>query len=118
VRETYYVPRVYNAGTVLWVQCTVRVMLFPAINFLHLNVNTLRSMCSEPSVAVFGTFLMSCFPLTLFRYFLNYMQIFPVALVVNGITVVSTCHIMLHFCCNLSVVFLGHISIFSSCGAY
>jgi len=117
MRETDYVSRVHNVGTVLWLQCRVCVM-FPVISFLYLYVNTLRSMCSEPSVAVFATFLMSCFPLTLFRYFLNYMQIVPVASIVNGITVVSTFHIMLHFCCNLFVVFLGHISIFSSCSAY
>ena len=46
------------------------------------------------------------------------MQIVPVAPIVNGITLVSTFHITQLLRCNLFVVFLGHISIFSNCSAY
>ena len=49
MRETNHVSRVYNVGTILWLQYMVRVMLFLVINFLYLHINTpkymLRAQC-------------------------------------------------------------------------
>ena len=38
---------------------------------LYLYVSTLQSMCAVPSMGVFISFLMLCFPSMLLRYFLN-----------------------------------------------
>ena len=66
-------------------------------------------MCAVPSMAVFCSSLISCFPGALFRYFLNDFKIVPVASITTGITLVLTYHIS----CTSVVSFL-HFRIFSA----
>jgi len=49
-------------------------------------------MCSMPSVAIFCSSLISCFPDMLLSYFLNDLEMVPVALVSTGITFIFTLH--------------------------
>jgi hypothetical protein len=57
----------------------VRVMLFPIINILHFYISTCRSMRAVSSMAVFCSFIISCFPDMLRGYFLNDFEMVPVA---------------------------------------
>jgi len=49
-------------------------------------------MFAVPNMAVFWYFLTSCFPGMLLTYFLNDIEIVPVAPIVTGITFVFTFH--------------------------
>ena len=70
----------------------VHTSLAPVLNLLHYYINTLRSMCAVPNMAVVCSSLTSCFPGTLFRYFLNGSEMVPVAPIITGITFVVTFH--------------------------
>jgi hypothetical protein len=54
-------------------------MLFPFLNLLYFDISTLQNMCAMPSMAVFCSSLVSCFPGMLVRYFMNYLELVPVA---------------------------------------
>jgi hypothetical protein len=58
-------------------------MSFPMINVLCFYVRTLRGICSLTNTAVFCSFVMSCFPGMLFRYFLNDFEVILFAPVVT-----------------------------------
>jgi hypothetical protein len=47
----------------------LHVMLFPMLNVLQFYISTSRSVCAVPSVAVFCSSLISCFPVMLLRYY-------------------------------------------------
>jgi len=49
-------------------------------------------MCAVPNMAVFCSYLTSCFPGMLLTYFLNDSEIVPVAPIITGITFVFTFH--------------------------
>jgi hypothetical protein len=49
----------------------VHIILFPMLNIFHFHINTFRSMCAVPNMAVFSSSLISCFPGTLLGYFMN-----------------------------------------------
>ena len=59
-------------------------------------------MCALPNMDVFCSSLISCFPGTLFRYFLNDFEMLPVAPIITGITFVFTFHMR----CIFIVMFL------------
>jgi hypothetical protein len=61
-----------------------------------------------PNMAVFCSFLTSCFPGTLLRYFLNDFQMVPVVPIITGITFVCTFHMRC-----ISIVMSLYIRIFS-----
>jgi hypothetical protein len=65
------------------------VMLFPMLNLLYFYISTFRSVYALPSVDVFCSSLISCFPGMLLRYFLNYFEMVLVAHIITGITLVS-----------------------------
>jgi len=71
IRGIHHVGMAYVTA-ILWLQFMVHVMLFPVINVLsfHINRPTLRSMCVVSSMAVFYSYLISCFPDMFLRYFL------------------------------------------------
>ena len=56
---------------------------------LHQHI---QIMCALPNMDVFCSSLISCFPGTLFRYFLNDFEMLPVAPIITGITFVFTFH--------------------------
>jgi hypothetical protein len=84
--ETSQVSRAYNVTAILCLPFMAQVMILPMINVLYVYISTFRGMCVSPSMAVICSSLMSCFPGTLLRYFLNYFETVPVAPVITGIT--------------------------------
>jgi hypothetical protein len=68
----------YIVAAVLWLQYVVNVMSFPMMNVLYFNIRAFRSsMCSVPIVAVFCSYLVSCFTVMWSGYFLINVEIFP-----------------------------------------
>jgi len=65
-------------------------MLLLIFNISYFYISTSQSLCAVPNMAVFCSSLISRFPAMLLRYFLNYFDIFPVALVITSITFAST----------------------------
>jgi len=59
---------------------------------LFFYVSTFRSMCAVPNMAVFCSSLTSWFPGVSLTYFLNDLEMVPVAPVITGITLVFTFH--------------------------
>ena len=57
----------------------VPLSLVPALALLFFYVSTLRSMCAVPNVAGFCSSLTSWFPGMLLTYFLNDLEMVPVA---------------------------------------
>ena len=74
-------------------------------------------MCAVPNMAVFWSFLTSCFPGMLLTYFLNDFEIVPVAPVITGITFVFYIPHVLYLYCkvfifqNLLGFLFHHISV-------
>jgi len=70
----------------------VPLCLVPALVLLFFYVCTFRSMCAVPNMAVFCSSLTSGFPGMLLTYFLNDLEMVPVAPIITGITLVFTFH--------------------------
>ena len=70
----------------------VHITLFAMLNLSHFYISTFRSMCAVPNMAVFCSSLISWISSTLFRYFLNYFEMVPVAPIITGMTFVFTFH--------------------------
>jgi len=87
---TNHIPRVYNAAHILWLKYMAYVTLFPMINVLYFYIINLQSIFILPSMDIFCSSLMSCFPGTLFTYFLNHVEMVPAAPVITGLTFVFT----------------------------
>ena len=92
IPETNYVPREHSVAAILLLLFMVLISSVSVLNVLYFYISTFRSMCVVPSMAVFCSFLTSCFPGMLLTYFLNDFEIVPVASIITGITFVSTFH--------------------------
>ena len=92
ISETNDVPREYSVAAILLLLFLVLISLVSVSNLLHFYISTFRSMCAVPNVAVFWSFLTSCFPGLLLMFFLNDFEIVPVAPIFTGITFVLTFH--------------------------
>ena len=88
IPETNYVPREFSFAAILLLLFMVLISLVSVLNLLYFYISTFRSMCAVPNKAVFCSFLTSCFPGMLLTYFLNDLEIVPVALIFTGITFV------------------------------
>ena len=64
-------PRGYIVTAILSLLFMVPLFLVPALALLFFYVNTFRSMCAVPNMAVFCSSLTSWFPGMSFTYFLN-----------------------------------------------
>ena len=60
----------------------VLVSLVSVLNLLYFYISTFQSMCAVPNMAVFCSYLISCFPGMLLTYFLNDFEIAVVVVVV------------------------------------
>ena len=69
--------------------CYIQCYFTFSVLCTHFYISTFRSMCAVPSTAffVFGNSLISCFPGTLLRYYLNDFEMVPAAPIVTVITV-------------------------------
>ena len=97
IPETNYIPREYSVADILLFLFIVHITLFPALNLLQFYTSIFRNMCVVANMAVFCSSLISCFPGTLLRYFLNDFEIVPVAPIITGVALVltSTCTVLL-----------------------
>ena len=93
IPETNHVPREYSVSAILSLLFMVSISLVPALALLYFYVNTFRSMCAVPNMAVFCSSFTSWLPGMLLMYFLNDFEMVPVAPVITGITLVFTFHV-------------------------
>ena len=94
IPDTNYVPRAYRVAAILLFLFMVLISLVSVLNLLCFYINTFRSMCAVPSMAVFCSSLTSWFPGMLLTYFLSDFEIVPVAPIITGITFVFTFHML------------------------
>ena len=80
-----------------------------ALALLYFYVNTFRSMCAVPNMAVFCSSFTSWFPGMLLMYFLNDFEMVPVAPIITGITLIFTFHMRC-----ISIVRSSYFKIFSA----
>jgi len=76
---TNHVPRGYIVAAILSLLLMVPLCLVPALVLLFFYVSTFRSMCAVPNMAVFCSSLTSWFHGMLLTYFLNDLEMVPVA---------------------------------------
>jgi hypothetical protein len=79
IPETNPVPKGYNVAAILSLLFMVPISLAPALALMYFYINTFRSMCAVPNMAVFCSSLTSWFPGMVLTYFLNDFEIVPVA---------------------------------------
>ena len=72
----------------------VPLFLVPALALLFFYVNTFQSMCAVPSMAVFCSFLTSWFPGMSLTYFLNDVELVPVAPLLLLLLLLLLCALM------------------------
>ena len=116
IPETNHVSRVYSVAAILRLQYTVCVILFPMICVLYFYISTIQSMCAVPSMTVFYSSLMSCFPSMLFTLFLNDFKMVQIAPNITNIFCSYFSHTLYFYgkvftLSNLFIFFLDHISI-------
>jgi len=92
IPETNHFPRGYSVAAILSLLFMVPLCLVSALALLFFYVSTFRSMCTVPSMAVFCSSLTSWLPDMSLTYFLNDLEMVPIALIITGITLVFTCH--------------------------
>ena len=90
IPETNYVPREYSVAAILLLLFMALVSLVSLLNLLYFYISTFRSMFTVSNTAVFCSSLTSCFSGMLFMYFLNDLEIVPVANIITVITSVFT----------------------------
>ena len=109
IHETNHVPRGYIVAAILSLLFMVPLCLVPALVLLFFYVSTFRIMCVVPNMAVFCSFLTSWFPGMSLAYFLNDLEMVPVAPIITGITLAFTFHM---YC--ISIVRSLYFKIFSA----
>ena len=87
----------------------VPLSLVPALALLFFYVSTFRSMCAVPSMTVFCSSLTSWVPGMSLTYFLNDLEMVPVAPIITSITLAFTFHMRC-----ISVVRSLYFKIFSA----
>jgi len=92
IPETNHAPRGYIVAAILSLLFMASLCLVPALVLLFFYVSTFRSMCAVPNMAVFRSSLTSWFPGMSLTYFLNDLEMAPVAPSIIGITLVFTFH--------------------------
>jgi hypothetical protein len=73
IPDTNHVPREYSVAAILLFLFMVHISLAPVLNLLHFHISTFRNVCvcAVPKMDVFCNSLISCFPGTFLKYFLN-----------------------------------------------
>jgi len=94
IPETNHVSRGYIVAAILSSLFMVPLCLVPALALLFFYVTTFRIMCAVPNMVVFCSSLTSWFPGMSLTYFLNGLEMVPVAPIITGITLVFTFHIL------------------------
>jgi len=92
IPETNHVPRGYIVAAILSLLFMVPLCLVLALAVLFFYISTFRSMCAVPNMAVFCSSFTSWFPGMSLTYFLNDLEMVPVAPIITGITLVFAFH--------------------------
>jgi hypothetical protein len=71
------------------------ISLAPALALMYFYISTFRSKCAVTNTAVFCSSLASWFPGMVLTYFLNDVEMVPVAPIITGITLVFTLLLLL-----------------------
>jgi hypothetical protein len=79
IPETNPVPRGYIVASILSLLFMVPLFLVLALALLFFYISTSRSLCAVPNMAVFCSSLTSRFPGMSLTYFLNDLEMVPVA---------------------------------------
>ena len=82
----------YSVAAILLLLFMVLIPLVSVLILLYFYISTFPSMCAVPNMAVLCSSVTSCFPGKLLTYFLNDLEIVPVAPIITGITFVFTFH--------------------------
>jgi len=98
-----YAGYLYCVAAILLLLFMVLISLVPVLNLLYFYISTFRSMCAVPSMAVFCSSLISCFPGMLPTYFLNDFEIVLVAPIITDITFVFYTPHALYFYCKVFI---------------
>ena len=71
IPETNYVPREHSVAAILLLLFMVLILvsLVSVLNLLYFYISTFRSMCAVPNMAVFSSFLTSCFTYYYYYYY-------------------------------------------------
>ena len=96
-----HVPRGYTVAAILSLLFMVPLCLVLALALLFFYVSTFRSMCAVPNMAVFCSSLTSWFPGMSLTYFLNDLEMVPVAPIITGITLGFYSPHALYFYCEV-----------------
>ena len=80
--------RGYIVAAILSLLFMVHLCLVPALVLLFFYVSTFRSMCAVPNMAVFCSSLTSLFPGMSLTYFVNDLEMFPVAPIIIVIIII------------------------------
>ena len=84
IPETNHIPRGYIVAGILSLLFMVPLFLIPAFALLFFYFSTFRSMCAVPNMAVFCSSLTSWFAGMSLTYFLNDLEMVPVAPIITG----------------------------------
>ena len=95
ISETNHVPRGYIVAAILSLLFMVPLCLVPVLVLLFFYISTFRNKCAVPNMVVFCSSLTSWFPGMSLTYFLNDLEMVPVAPIITGITPVFTFHLLL-----------------------
>jgi len=72
IPDTNYVPRKHSVAAILLLLFMVLISLVSVLNLLYFSISTFWSMCAVPNMAVFCSFLSSCFHGMLLMYYYYY----------------------------------------------
>jgi len=110
--ETSYVPREYSVAAIyslVTIHCAFTVS--SSVESIVIYINTFRSMCAVPNMAVFWSSLTSCFPGMLLTYFLNNFELLLLLLLLLISCVSVTKHIKIQITDFLNVMPCGIVII-------
>jgi len=68
------------------------IIISPVKYVVYFYISTFRSMCAVPSMAVFCSTLISCFPGMLLRYCRSDFEMVPIAPLITGINFAYAFH--------------------------
>jgi hypothetical protein len=88
IPDTNLAPKEYSVAAILSLLFMVPISLVPVLALIYFYINTFRSMCAVPNMAVFRSSLTSWFPGMVFTYFLNDLEMVPVAPIITGIIII------------------------------
>ena len=92
IPETNHFPREYIVAAIVSLLFMVPLCLVPALALLFFYVSTFRIMCAVPNMTVFSGSLTSWFSGISLTYFINDLEMVPVAPIITGIALVFTFH--------------------------